>query len=121
MAKNVLGGDLATCSRDPLTGFFRDGCCNTTGADTGMHTICAVMSVDFLRFSKLRGNDLITPRPEYEFPGLQPGDRWCLCLSRWQEALAANCAPAVILEATHASVIEFIDLTTLKSHRFSPE
>ena len=116
MAHNILGTELATCSIDPMTGFFRDGCCNTTGDDSGMHTVCAVMTDEFLDFSKERGNDLSTPRPEYQFPGLVAGDRWCLCLSRWKEALEANCAPAIVLEATHASVTEFIDLAVLEKH-----
>ena len=118
MANNVLGTELSTCSTNPLTGFFRDGCCNTTGSDTGMHTICTVMTAEFLLFSKAQGNDLLTARPEYQFPGLKEGDRWCLCLNRWLEALKADCAPKVILEATHASVIEFVDLATLKHHQF---
>lgn len=117
MALNILGTELANCSLNPLTGFFRDGCCNTNGADTGMHTICAVMTHEFLLFSQPRGNDLSTPRPEYNFPGLKAGDRWCLCLNRWKEAHKANCAPQVVLEATHLSVSEFIDLTVLKDHQ----
>ena len=117
MAFNILGNKLATCSNNPLTGFLRDGCCNTTGEDRGMHTICAVMTAEFLSFSKAKGNDLSTPRPEYQFPGLTPGDRWCLCLNRWLEALHEGCAPSVVLEATHASVIEFVDLATLEKHR----
>jgi len=116
MAKNVLGGDLATCSADPKTGFFRDGCCNTSADDTGMHTVCAVMTVDFLTYTKGAGNDLSTPRPEFRFPGLKPGDRWCLCLGRWLEALEAGMAPPVVLEATHASVVEYVDLETLRAH-----
>ena len=117
MANNILGTELASCSTDPMTGFFRDGCCNTTGADTGMHTICAVVTEDFLIFSKSKGNDLSTPRPEYQFPGLVEGDRWCLCLNRWLEALEANCAPDIILEATHASVVEFVDRSILEKHQ----
>lgn len=116
MAKNILGTDLEDCSRDPLTGFFRDGCCNTCADDTGMHTICAVMTEEFLVYSKSMGNDLTTPRPEFQFPGLQPGDRWCVCLGRWVEALEGNCAPPVVLEATHASVSEFVDIETLFQH-----
>lgn len=116
MARNVLGGELAVCSRDPLTGFFRDGCCNTNGQDGGMHTVCARMTEEFLVFSKESGNDLSTPRPEYRFPGLKPGDQWCVCLLRWKEALDAGVAPPVVLEATHASVSEFIDLKTLREH-----
>ena len=114
MAKNVLGTDLDACSMDPKTGFFRDGCCHTSVEDPGMHTVCAVMTGEFLKFTASRGNDLSTPRPEFGFPGLKPGDRWCLCLRRWQEALEADMAPPVVLEATHASVIEFVDLSTLR-------
>lgn len=118
MAHNILGTDLAICSTNPMTGFFRDGCCNTTGADTGMHTVCAVMTAEFLVYTKAMGNDLSTARPEFQFPGLREGDRWCLCLGRWMEALEGNCAPPVVLEATHASVIEFVDLETLQAHQF---
>lgn len=118
MANNVLGGPLVTCSESPLTGFFRDGCCNTNGQDVSMHTICAVMTADFLVYTKAMGNDLSTPRPEYQFPGLTEGDHWCLCLGRWLEALEGNCAPPVVLEATHASVTEFVDITVLREHEF---
>ena len=114
MAKNVLGGQLQPCSMDPLTGFYRDGCCNLSSHDPGMHTVCAVVTDEFLSFTASMGNDLRTPREDYEFPGLKPGDRWCLCLSRWREALEAGCAPPLVLEATHASAIEFLDLETLK-------
>jgi len=113
MAKNVLGGDLIVCSSDPMTGFFRTGTCDTCGDDTGMHTVCAVMTADFLEFSKAAGNDLSTPRPEFEFPGLEPGDRWCLCLPRWIEALEAGAAPQLVLQATHMSAIEFLSMETL--------
>jgi len=113
MAKNVLGGDLIVCSSDPMTGFFRNGKCDTCGDDTGMHTVCAVMTADFLEFSKEAGNDLSTPRPEYEFSGLEPGDRWCLCLPRWIEALEAGMAPQIVLQATHMSAIEFLSMETL--------
>lgn len=116
MAKNVLGTELAECSRDPLTGFFRDGCCHTGADDAGMHTVCAVMTADFLAFTKSRGNDLSTPRPEFRFPGLNPGDRWCLCLSRWTEALEAGVVPPIVLEATHASVLEYVDRDVLEAH-----
>lgn len=116
MARNILGGSLGVCSRDPLTGFFRDGCCNTNGDDAGLHTVCAVMTEEFLAFSKARGNDLTTPRPEYHFPGLKPGQRWCLCVLRWKEAHESAVAPPVVLEATHASVSEFIDLETLRKY-----
>ena len=116
MAKNVLGGELQTCSMDPVTGFFRDGCCHTSKDDAGMHTVCAVMTENFLVYSKSMGNDLITPRLEFKFPGLKAGDRWCLCLGRWVEALDAGFAPPVVLEATHASVCEFIDREVLDRH-----
>lgn len=113
MAKNVLGGDLIVCSSDPMTGFFRTGTCDTCGDDAGMHTVCAVMTAEFLEFSKAAGNDLSTPRPEFDFPGLQPGDRWCLCLPRWIEALEAGVAPQIVLQATHMSAIEFLSMETL--------
>ena len=116
MAKNVIGSDLIACSMEPLTGFFRNGCCDTSAEDTGMHTICARMTNDFLAFSRMRGNDLSTPRPEFGFAGLMPGDYWCLCLPRWLEALEAGVAPPVKLEATHASVIEFVDIAILKHY-----
>ena len=116
MAHNILGTELTTCSTSPMTGFFRDGCCQTNNQDQGMHTICAVMTEEFLAFSKKQGNDLSTPRPEYQFPGLKPGDRWCLCLLRWQEAEQAGQAPKIVLQATHASVTEFIDLETLMKY-----
>lgn len=113
MAKNVFGEELITCSTDPLTGFYRDGCCETGPEDHGTHTVCAVVSDEFLRFSKLRGNDLITPRPEWRFPGLKAGDRWCLCALRWIEAYRAQVAPPLVLEACHEKTLEFIDLTEL--------
>lgn len=115
-ARNVLGTKLATCSTKPLTGFFRDGCCNTIPDDTGVHTVCAVMTAEFLRFSRSRGNDLSTPVPEFDFPGLRPGDRWCLCAPRWREALEAGCAPRVVLEATHERTLEYVRLEDLKEH-----
>ena len=118
MANNILGTALATCSTNPITGFFRDGCCHTNGTDHGMHTICVAVSSEFLAFSKLAGNDLSTPRPDFQFPGLTPGDRWCLCLNRWLEALESGVAPPIILEATHASVIEFVDFEILLEHEF---
>lgn len=117
MPLNVLGHDLAPCSHNPLTGFIRDGCCQSLPNDSGMHLICVVVTEEFLLFSQSRGNDLITPVPQYQFPGLTPGDQWCLCLQRWQEALQADCAPPVVLEATHLSVTEFIDRTVLEEHR----
>ncbi|MFD0892507.1 DUF2237 domain-containing protein [Luteolibacter ambystomatis] len=115
-ALNVLGTPLMTCSIEPLTGWFRDGCCRTGKGDAGVHVVCARMNESFLEFSKRRGNDLSTPRPEYGFPGLKAGDRWCLCAARWQEALHAGCAPQVVLEATHESALEFADLDDLKRH-----
>ncbi|MBN2163624.1 MAG: DUF2237 domain-containing protein [Pontiellaceae bacterium] len=116
MAKNVLGTDLVSCSTDPMTGFFRNGKCDTRADDQGMHTVCALMTDDFLIFSKIMGNDLSTPIPEYGFPGLKSGDFWCLCLSRWIQAYEAGMAPKIKLEATHASVLEFIDLKRLREY-----
>jgi uncharacterized protein (DUF2237 family) len=115
-ATNVLGTPLEMCSSDPLTGFYRDGCCHTGPGDRGLHTVCAEVTAEFLVFSKARGNDLSTPRPEFGFPGLNPGDRWCLCVQRWEEALLAGVAPGVHLEATHVSALEFVDLDDLKEH-----
>jgi len=115
-ARNVLGTPLVPCSRQPLTGFFRDGCCNTGPEDFGSHLVCAIMTAEFLAFSKSRGNDLSTPHPEWGFPGLKPGDRWCLCAARWAEALAAECAPQLILEATHEDMLDFVSLEDLKRH-----
>lgn len=114
--RNVLGGELEDCSLSPLTGFYRDGCCNTGAGDSGVHVVCVVTTREFLTFSRERGNDLVTPNPYYRFPGLQPGDRWCLCASRWKEALEGGVAPPVVLEATHISALEFVDLTDLKAH-----
>ena len=116
MARNVLGEDLETCGCDPMTGFYRNGCCDTGGEDLGVHTVCAVVTVEFLRFSAEVGNDLSTPRPEFGFAGLQPGDRWCLCASRWAEAHAAGVAPPVVLAATHARTVEWIDIADLRTH-----
>lgn len=114
MARNVLGTDLEDCSLDPVTGFYRNGKCDTCGEDVGMHTVCIEATEGFLEFSKSCGNDLSTPMPHYQFPGLKSGDRWCLCLSRWVEAYRAGVAPRLNLEATHASALEFIDLDVLK-------
>jgi uncharacterized protein len=114
--QNVLGGPLEPCSFDPLTGFWRDGTCRTGGQDVGVHAVCAVMTEEFLAFSASVGNDLSTPRPEWGFQGLEPGDRWCLCAARWQEALDAGMAPAVALEATHALALEFASLADLRAH-----
>jgi len=113
---SVLGEPLEPCSTDPMTGFWRDGCCNTGPADRGEHTVCARVTEAFLDFSRARGNDLVTPRPEFGFPGLRPGDRWCLCVDRWIEAEAAGCAPPVVLEATHAASLQKVSLETLKAH-----
>ena len=113
-ARNVLGGSLIICSVDPMTGFFRDGCCNTGPTDRGSHTVCAVMTDEFLSFSKHAGNDLSTPIPDYGFRGLKPGDRWCLCALRWQEALKSDRAPKVVLAATHEGVLEHLELSDLK-------
>ncbi|MEF3274662.1 MAG: DUF2237 domain-containing protein [Chloroflexus sp.] len=108
IARNVIGGALAPCSQQPLTGFYRTGCCDTGPADVGLHVVCAQVTTEFLVFSRSRGNDLITPRPEYNFPGLQPGDRWCLCALRWLEAYEAGVAPPVILAATHEAALRVI-------------
>ena len=112
--KNVLGDRLEVCSLSPMTGFFRDGCCDTSREDAGSHTVCAVMTMGFLEYSKSRGNDLSTPVPEFGFPGLKPGDRWCLCAPRWQEALQAGRAPRVVLRATHEDALSFCSLADLK-------
>jgi uncharacterized protein (DUF2237 family) len=116
MARNILGGELQPCSMDPLTGYFRDGCCNTGSGDTGVHTVCVVVSEEFLEFSRARGNDLVTPQPQFGFPGLRAGDRWCLCAARWQEALEAGLAPDVVLEATHIASLEWVSLDDLCAH-----
>ena len=113
---NVLGGDLAACSTDPMTGFMRDGYCYPVARDPGRHEICAVLTDEFLQFSKARGNDLVTPRPELNFPGLEPGDAWCLCVPRWMEAHEAGVAPPVVLEATSEAVLEDVDLETLREY-----
>jgi hypothetical protein len=113
---NVLGGDLEPCSFDPVTGFFRDGYCRTEGRDPGFHAVCAVMTEEFLEFSASVGNDLSTPHPEWGFPGLRAGDRWCLCAERWQQALEAGMAPPVVLEATHALALEFSSLEDLRTY-----
>jgi uncharacterized protein (DUF2237 family) len=115
-AKNVLGGELESCSTQPMTGFYRDGCCNTGRDDAGLHLVCAEMTDEFLAFSKSRGNDLSTPMPHYDFPGLVEGDRWCLCVMRWKEAYEAGMAPLVNLRATHISALEFVDLEVLREY-----
>jgi len=114
--KNVLGEDLENCCTDPITGFYRDGCCRTGPEDQGLHILCAQMTQEFLDFTKSQGNDLSTPMPQFGFSGLNPGDRWCLCVLRWKEALDAGVAPPVDLSATHVSALEFIDLDDLKAH-----
>ena len=113
-AKNVLGTPLEPCSFDPVTGFYRDGCCNTGVEDLGLHLVCIEADAEFLEFSSAVGNDLSTPMPQYHFPGLKPGDRWCLCVQRWKQALEAGRAPRVHLEATHMSALEFVDLEQLQ-------
>ena len=115
-ARNILNTPLQTCGVDPMTGFYRNGCCDTGAGDAGVHVVCAEMTAEFLAFSAARGNDLATPAPHYGFPGLQPGDRWCLCAERWQEALEAGVAPPVFLEGTHMSALEFVSLDDLKAH-----
>ncbi len=112
--RNVLNTELEPCSFEPLTGFYRDGCCRTGRDDIGMHTVCVQATESFLEFSRRVGNDLSTPIPEYDFPGLKPGDRWCLCCLRWKEAFEAGVAPPVYLEGTHISVLEFVDLEVLQ-------
>ncbi len=116
MPKNVLGGELEVCSHNPTTGFFRDGCCRTGADDVGLHLVCTRVTEEFLIFSKAHGNDLSTPVPEWDFPGLQPGDQWCVCVERWKEAFEAGAAPPVVLAATHISTLEFVSLEELAQH-----
>ena len=113
---NVLGETLASCSENPLTGYYRDGCCNTEPGDLGSHTVCIRVTADFLEFSRAQGNDLSTPQSEFGFPGLRPGDQWCLCAARWQEALDAGVAPMIVLQATHAASLRIVKLADLKRH-----
>lgn len=115
-AKNVLGTPLKPCSMDPLTGFYRNGCCDTGADDLGLHTICVQVTAEFLAFSKEAGNDLSTPNPMYGFPGLRPGNRWCVCVTRWKDAFEAGVIAPIVLEASHMSVLEFVDLEDLKKH-----
>ena len=115
-SRNVLGGRLLPCSDTPVTGFFRNGCCDTSAEDIGSHTVCAVMTAEFLAFSKAQGNDLSTPLPEFGFAGLKPGDRWCLCAPRWQEALEAGRAPGVVLAATHEGALRYCALDDLRNY-----
>jgi len=114
--RNVLGGLLGSCSEKPMTGFFRDGCCNTGDEDFGSHTVCVLLTTDFLEFSRARGNDLSTPRPEFGFPGLNAGDRWCLCAARWREAFQAGKAPRVVLNSTNEACLLIVSLDDLKRH-----
>ena len=118
---NVLGGKLLPCCYSPMTGFYRDGYCRTGPGDYGLHTVCIEATAEFLAFSSAAGNDLSTPVPQYQFPGLEPGDRWCLCVTRWKEALEAGMAPAVVLSATHISALEFVSLEDLQSHAVKEE
>ena len=115
-AVNVLGGALAPCSSDPLTGFFRDGHCNTCAEDSGRHTVCAVVTDEFLAYSKYVGNDLSSPRPAFGFPGLRPGDRWCLCAARFLQAHEEGCAPRVLLSATHRATLDIVPMEVLRTH-----
>ena len=114
---NVLGSELQGCSIDPMTGFYRDGCCNTGPGDVGTHTVCSIMTDEFLEYSRSKGNDLITPRPEFDFPGLKAGDAWCLCALRWEEARQAGCAPRVKLTSTNIKTLEMVELENLKAHQ----
>jgi uncharacterized protein (DUF2237 family) len=116
MAANVFGEPLQGCSDSPRTGFYRDGACNTGEHDVGTHVVCAEMTTEFLKFTARQGNDLSTPRPEFNFPGLNPGDRWCLCATRWQEARRAAVAPPVVLESTHITALEFVNMAELQAH-----
>ena len=117
---NVLGGPLELCSTEPRTGWHRDGCCRTGEQDVGRHVVCAVMTEEFLDFTRSRGNDLSTPVPEFGFPGLEPGDRWCLCVDRWREALTAGVAPPVVLAATHSTALDVVSLDDLEAHAADP-
>ena len=118
--RNVLGEPLQPCSYDPLTGYFRDGCCRTDESDLGTHVVCARVTEDFLAFSTSRGNDLVTPRPEWRFAGLQAGDRWCLCVQRWMEALQVGVAPPLVLAATHEAALQHVSLAELQQHAWRP-
>jgi uncharacterized protein (DUF2237 family) len=120
MNRNVFGEPLVPCSFDPLTGFMRDGCCRAEDTDMGAHWVCAVMTEEFLMFSKSRGNDLSTPRPEWQFPGLKEGDQWCLCLTRWLDALAEGCAPHIVLESTNQRVLDHVGLDVLQRFNVRP-
>lgn len=117
---NVVGGELRECSADPLTGFYRDGCCATGREDAGSHTVCSVVTAEFLEFSRLAGNDLSTPAPQFGFPGLEPGERWCVCAARWLEAERAGCAPGVVLAATHERALDVVPIEALLAHAVDP-
>ncbi len=119
--RNVLGGELIACSMDPLTGYYRTGCCENRGNDLGFHVVCCRMTEEFLAFSVESGNDLVTPMPQYGFPGLRPGDQWCVCAARWAEALAAGVACPVVLEATHVSALEFVNHDDLRGHAIAAD
>jgi uncharacterized protein (DUF2237 family) len=121
LPKNVLGTELQSCSTDPITGFYRDGCCRTGPDDYGLHLVCTEVTDEFLAFSKAVGNDLSTPNPMYHFPGLKAGDRWCLCVERWKEALEAGMAPKIVLESTHISALEYVDLEDLEAYAVDAE
>lgn len=116
--KNIFGEDLMLCCQDPMTGFYRDGLCRTDEFDGGKHVVCAVMTDEFLKYSRAQGNDLITPRPDYDFPGLKAGDRWCLCALRWKEALEAGCVPHVVLEATAEAALDYVEMNELVEHAY---
>ena len=118
---NVVGGELLPCSNDPLTGFYRDGCCGTGPEDVGSHTVCVVTTADFLAFSAMAGNDLSTPRPDWGFPGIEPGDRWCICAARWLEAHHAGVAPPVVLGATHERVTDIVPIELLTAFAVAPD
>ncbi len=120
-AKNVLGTDLEMCSTDPMTGFYRDGCCRTGGDDAGLHLVCTQVTAEFLAFSKSAGNDLSTPNPMFDFPGLKPGDRWCVCAQRWKQAMEAGAAAPIVLAATHISMLEFVSLEELREFALDAE
>ncbi len=121
MPTNILGQDLQCCCRQPMTGFYRDGYCRTGAGDVGLHTVCVQVTEEFLEFSREQGNDLSSPAPQWDFPGLKPGDRWCLCVTRWKEAFDAGVAPKVCLEATHSSAIEWVNLEDLQAHAVAAE
>ncbi len=120
MSVNVFGEEILTCSDSPKTGFYRNGCCETGPDDKGVHVVCAIMDEDFLKFTRAQGNDLSTPVPAFGFPGLKPGDRWCLCALRWKEAFEAGVAPKIVLEATHEAVLKYVEMEDLLKHALKP-